>query len=164
MTANPYGNSGDEDRGSWCTPKELAARLGAFDLDPCSNERSHVLARVRAFGRTPDDDGLALARFVPAAWRVFINPPYAKGSVSKWIRAYLHTNYVFLLRFDPSTQWFAQLAEARPFVWFPLGWRVEFEPPPGVVGSKNPFPHALFAANPLPSTLCENGYGYVFRW
>jgi hypothetical protein len=29
---------------AWCTPWALAIALGKFDLDPCSNPRSHIRA------------------------------------------------------------------------------------------------------------------------
>src|ERR1051326_7590870 len=31
-------------RNCWCTPKWIAKLIGEVDLDPCSNERSHVRA------------------------------------------------------------------------------------------------------------------------
>lgn len=55
-----------------CTPRDLALDLGTFDLDPCSNPRSHILARV-SFQLERGEDGLA------AAWSgaVYCNPPAA---------------------------------------------------------------------------------------
>ncbi len=38
-----------------------------------------------------------------------MNPPYSKGQVERWVAAYGHTRFCFLLRFDPSTTWFNTL-------------------------------------------------------
>jgi hypothetical protein len=138
------------DRNTWCTPKPLAEKLGKFDLDPCSNDRSHIKSKF-SYRLERGEDGLVLAREVPKNYRVFINPPYARGLVLKWILAYAHTRFCFLVKFDPSTDWFAELAKRTKIVCFPKGDRVEFEAPPGVppdMQNANPFPHGLFYANP----------------
>src|SRR5580704_4676708 len=133
----------NSDRDSWCTPLWLAVALGHWDLDPCWNERSHV--RVgRAFSLGADQDGLELANAVSAQAKTFCNPPYSRGNVERWIAAYKHTRFCFLLRFDPSTHWFAELYAASELIAVPVGRRVNFEPPPGVRASSNPYPHALF--------------------
>lgn len=140
--ANTYGGSGDDERGAWCTPKWLAEKLGAFDLDPCSNPRAHIDARVRL---TLENGHDGLRYCVGPDERVFINPPYANGQVIRWFRAYQHTRFCFLLRFDPSAKaWFTELYRSTGLVCVPRGRRVNFEPPPGVTGSSNTIPHALF--------------------
>lgn len=115
--------------------------MGVFDLDPCSNERSHVHAHYKF---ALPQDGLALAKIVPARTRTFINPPYTRGEVTRWIAAYAHTDFTFLLRWDPSTTWFAEMLKHARFAWFPLGERINFEPPPGVKGTSATMPHALY--------------------
>lgn len=133
------------DRNTWCTPKWITDALGEFTLDPCSNDRSTVQAReTYQLGR--GQDGLELAAAVPACWRVFVNPPYEGGAVVRWVRAYQHTRFCFLLRLDPSTKWFAELYARTQLILVPRGNRIQFEPPPGVKASSNPFPHALFYA------------------
>lgn len=133
------------DRDTWCTPKRLADAIGKVDLDPCSNERSHIRSRF-TYRLDRGEDGLELAHEVPASYRVFINPPYSAGQVAKWIAAYAHTRFCFLLRFDPQPRWFAQLWEHVRCVLVPRGDRVQFEPPPGADESSNQFPHALYYA------------------
>ena len=144
---NVHGGSGDPDRGTWCTPAWLAELIGKFDLDPCSNSRSHVRATVRR-ALEDGDDGLdpdwLLSPLVVNGPRVFVNPPYENGSVPRWIAGYAHTRFCFLLRFDPSTDWFADLYRRSELVAVPRGRRINFEPPPGVRASSNTFPHALF--------------------
>lgn len=151
------------DRDTWCTPKDIARAIGRWDLDPCSNERSHIDA-VRMFRLDLGEDGLKLASAISKTARVFINPPYS--DVRPWIDAYHHARFCFLLKFDPSTKWFAELMRHSRFVLFPRGTRVEFEPPPGVPPDKshaNPFPHALFYAREADATdairaLCFPGW------
>lgn len=145
---NVLGGSTDADRGSWCTPKWLAEMIGPFDLDPCSNPRSHIVAGRRVMleggddGLVPHQGGVKLR---VADWsRVFINPPYANGSVLRWFDAYKHTAWCFLLRFDPSTEWFAEVYDAASLIAVPKGRRVNFEPPPGVKASSNAIAHALY--------------------
>lgn len=153
-TANVLGGSGDEERGTWCTPKWLAEKLGPFDLDPCSNPRSHIEADTRCM---LEDGGNGLSDDRPGSYRsaafyglahehtrVFVNPPYAHGQVIRWVRHYAHTRWCFLLRFDPSTDWFVELYRQTSLVCVPRGRRVNFEPPPGVKASSNTIPHALF--------------------
>lgn len=132
-----------ESRDSWCTPLWLAQALGSWDLDPCSNERSHIAAS-RTFSIAAGTDGLALAERMESVLRVFVNPPYSRGAVARWFSAYHHTRWCFLLRFDPSTEWFEQIYAASALICVPKGRRVNFEPPPGIKASSNVFPHALF--------------------
>jgi hypothetical protein len=155
---NPYGGADPDMRSHWCTPKWLADLIGPVDLDPCSNERSHVQADM---AWDVHIDGL-IDRRPPEDWTVYCNPPYQRGEVERWVRAYEHTNFLYLLRFDPSTSWFARLMAHKPYVWFPRRRRIAFEPPPGVAASSNPFPHALFCKS--EPNLALRSAGYVFRW
>ena len=163
-TMNVHGNSGDESRGTWCTPKWLCELMGEFDLDPCANERSHV----KAIGRyaLPRFDGLSYASTTQTHKRVFINPPYSQGQVIKWIEAYAHTDFTFLLRWDPSTAWFRELVYGEQlygsltrarFAWFPVGRRINFEAPPGVKASSSMMPHALYMKNEPNAALKKYG-------
>jgi hypothetical protein len=152
---NVHGNSGETERGTWCTPLWLCNLMGWFDLDPCSNPRSHVQAIIRWMLEN-GDDGLRDAHLVEG--RTFINPPYAQGSVLRWINAYVHTDFTFLLRFDPSTEWYETLIPHTRYLWFPRRKRINFEPPPGVKASTQTFPHALFMRNAPNAALYASGY------
>lgn len=162
----------DSDRNAWCTPRWIAEALGDFDLDPCTNERSHIRA-AHACMVERGDDGLCLngnpGDFFTRAggpataetdWRVYINPPYERGAVQRFVAHYKHTRFTFLLRLDPSTDWFDELYAATAVILIPKGDRVEFEPPPGVEASKNPFPHGLFFARAadVPEALLDRCY------
>lgn len=137
-------------RGSWCTPKWLADLIGEVEFDPCSNERSHILARRRCIWDLGQD---GLAEQPREWWRVFINPPYGPGEVLKWVQHYYSTHFIFLLRWDPSTEWFDALIGHTTHVWHPRGRRINFEPPPHIEASSAAFPHALLLRNPAPDLL-----------
>lgn len=132
----------EPDRDSACTPQWLAELMGMYDLDPCSNGRSHILSKRRYDG-SEGQCGLKRASRVPSRWRVFVNPPYSRGQVIRWIFHYLHVDFTFLLRWDPSTTWFRVLTESSRCSWH-CSRRIEFDPPPGVVYTRNNFPHALY--------------------
>lgn len=83
-------------------------------------------------------------RQATAKTRVWIQPDY--GFVLEAIRHYGHTRFTALLRLDTSTQWFEELFERTQVIMVPRRERIEFEPPPGVKPSSNPFPHGLFYA------------------
>lgn len=151
VSGEEAGDDQDEsveiDRDTWCTPKWITDAIGDFDLDPCANERSHVSAAREFRFDERGEDGLFMASKVDATDRVFINPPFS--DVTPWIEAYTHTRFCFLLKFDPSTRWFASLMAHTKLVLFPRGTRVKFEAPEGVPPEKAvapQFPHALFYA------------------
>lgn len=136
----------DVDRDTWCTPKAFADAIGPVQLDPCSNERSHIQAE-RTFRLDREEDGLLLAETITEQTLCFINPPYS--DVMPWIDAYGHTRFIFLLKIDPSTKWFTALVELSAVILIPKGTRIQFEAPPGVPADKshaNPFPHGFFFA------------------
>lgn len=63
----------------WLTPPELLARLGSFDLDPCTPP---VMPWPTATNRfTPEDDGLT------QRWqgRVWLHPPHGRPT-RRWLR------------------------------------------------------------------------------
>lgn len=166
---------GDEQRGAWCTPKKYARAVGPFDLDPFSNARSHMLS-VAACWLERGDDGFGRGsshtgpgafytaaegyQYAPAEWRTWIQPPY--DIVLEAVRHYRHTRFTALLRLDPSTQWFSELFDASELVLVPKGDRIEFDPPPGVKPSSNPFPHGFFYAHAEDAT--PEIRGLCFEW
>lgn len=122
VATQPKSITGD----SWCTPKWLADLLGRFDLDPCSNERSHIIAglycRLDAIALKLRD-GLALD------WEersVYVNPPFS--DVGPWATKLAgHAGaWCALVKLDPSTRWFATLMSANPTV-APFKKRIKFE-------------------------------------
>lgn len=171
---NPIGGSGaEEDRDSACTPEWVAKLIGYVELDPATNERSHIYSGLHlllSVGDNGIDDPATPGSFrigksptqsrADESYIVFCNPPYARGEVIKWVRHYRHTRFIFLLRWDPRTKWFREIIPHCTHVWFPLETkdhpgRIEFEPPPGVTFSSNPFPHALYLREPSADLLAR---------
>ncbi len=108
---------------NWCTPRYLAELLGQFDIDPCSNEHSHIAAALAFCGDGDHDDGLT------AHWgrrSVFANFPYSNPL--PWCqRLRDHEGpWCCLAKLDPSTRWWAALMEATPTV-APFRKRLKFE-------------------------------------
>lgn len=148
---------GASGRDEYCTPAWLTALVGPVDIDPCSNPRSHVQAEFTVSAE--DGDGLTMTTHSSAV--VFVNPPYSRGQVIRWVSHFLHTRFIFLLRWDPSTEWFRVLFPRCSHVWFPYR-RIQFDPPPGVTASSNPYPHALYLHDPSPELLRRlRGAGYL---
>lgn len=163
---NVKGGSGNEDRGTWCTAKDWASAVGAWDLDPFSNPRSHIASAARcmledggdAFGggdpgmhrglyRIGEKYGPSMTGVADELTRVWIQPPYEL--VAAAITHYGHTRFCALLRWSPDVKaWFPELWKRTAVVCHPFGERMEFEPPPGVEKSGDmPFPHALYYAH-----------------
>lgn len=88
----------------WLTPPDLLAKLGRFDLDPCSPIRRPWDTAARHF--TVADDGLA------QEWRgrVWLNPPYGRET-ARWLdRLAEHGNGVALIfARTETTAFFAQV-------------------------------------------------------
>jgi hypothetical protein len=100
-----------------CTPKWLADFLykargnRPFDLDPCSNERSHIIAHW-SFSLEKKLDGLKL----PWRGEVFKNNPFSAPML--WQEKAVYeltlgrcTELVELCKMDPSTEWWGVIAQ-----------------------------------------------------
>lgn len=163
---NVRGKSGDPTRGSWCTNRLIAAAVGPWDLDPFSNDRSHIQATHSCalergedgFGDgTPGSyrtlsEGLLRAS---GETRVWGQPPY--DIVLRAYRHYAHTRWAFLLRFDPRPEWFDLVYDAAELVAVIRDPEArDFEPPPGIPASGSTFPHAIYyrrASDATPELL-----------
>ena len=85
----------------WLTPPDVLAALGEFDLDPCAPiEQPYPTAR-RTY--TMLDDGLLL----PWRGRVFLNPPYDRDEIERWLeRMALHNHGTALIFARTETEAF----------------------------------------------------------
>jgi hypothetical protein len=121
-----------------CTPRDLALELGWFDLDPCSNPRSHILAR-ETYSLENGQDGLAL----PWIGSVWCNGRYSEPL--PWCqRLRRHDGpWCALWKLDTTTRWFAELLSPGPrgtvATWAPFRSRLRFDRPGNVA-------HADFAS------------------
>jgi hypothetical protein len=112
----------------WCTPAWLAKLLGRFDLDPCSNARSHINAQ--RYCRLDNDNPL-FRNGLTYDWRddsVYANPPYS--NVMPWAQqlAAHSAAWVALVKLDPTTKWWSTLMTATPQI-APFRKRIKFEGP-----------------------------------
>lgn len=117
------------DSDSYCTPRWLTALLPTVTLDPCTNQHASVIASKRY---DFEDDGYARWKAASDGQRVFLNPPYSRGNVQKWVnlaidRSCEHEDDVLLLlKDDASTKWYANLVSAEARIWRFTG-RLAFE-------------------------------------
>jgi hypothetical protein len=153
QSRNVRGGTRDPNRGAWCTSKQVADAVGAFDLDPFSNPRSHIVSADRCMLEDGGDGfgdgtpGSYLCGGTTEVWRsgetdrVWLQPDYR--FVAKAFAHYEHTRWTALLRFDPRTDWMKRIYARSELVC--VLWECEFEPPPGVIDPPgNTFPHALY--------------------
>lgn len=143
----------------WCTPEWLCTLLGVFGLDPCSNARTHVQARLYCRLDAVDArlrDGLTLD------WderSVFCNPPFS--SVQPWATKLANHDapWCALVKLDPSTRWFATLMSANPTV-APFKKRLKFEGDKAMTAN---FPCALVYKRWAPSDELAQ-HLWIARW
>ena len=141
MTIPLFDRDDRDDRDSWCTPPCIVDRLvrlwpHGIGLDPCSNERAIVPARVRL---DIQDDGLDFDWSAHAP--VYVNPPYSESG--PWLRKLVASRCegVACILCDPSVSWWRDVWEADA-ICFPSR-RIQFLAPPGVAASSFNRPVAL---------------------
>ena len=100
------------------TPHHIIEALGPFDLDPCAADpRPWDCARVNW---TEKDDGLSLAW--PPEWRVWLNPPFDRRAVGRWIeRMARHNHGTALLHARTETEWFQPIWDCAAGILFLAG-------------------------------------------
>lgn len=172
---NVRGGSSDVLRGAWCTRREVADAVGPWMLDPFSNPRSHIVAGHRCMLEDGGDGfgdgspgmfragGDSFPMRATPDWRVWLQPPYAKGWVDRVLDHYGHTRFCALLRFDPRPPWFDRVYALASYVV--LLKCSDFDAPPGVSDPGSTFPHALFYANPddVTAAVLRLGFGWRTR-
>ena len=122
-------NSTDE----WYTPKEIVDALGNFELDPCSpcnrlwdTAKQHI---------TPNEDGLK------ANWggaRVWLNPPYSRPLVERFIEKMVDNNNGIALLFSRcDSKMFQDLIFPNATALLFIRGRVKFYRPDGTQGGSS---------------------------
>jgi hypothetical protein len=108
---------------TWITPKWIIDALGPFDLDPCSADPQPWPCAERAYtcgGLDWKWDG-----------RVWLNPPFDRYEVGKWIRRLAdHGNGTALLHARTEAEWFEPVWEKARAILF-LADRLYFHYPDG---------------------------------
>lgn len=128
--------AGDLSSDAQCTPADLAAELGHWGTDPCSNPRSAISADHR-YMLERGMDGLALPWF----GSVWCNGPYSDPL--PWCERLRDHRlpWAALWKLDPTTRWFAELVNAGA-TWAPFRKRLRFGKPGNT--SAADFPSVLF--------------------
>ena len=126
-------NSGENE---WYTPAPIieAARscMGGIDLDPASSPKAQQTVGAGVY-LTAEDDGLDVV------WegRVWLNPPYEKGLIDRFILHLLKQPFdqaCVLVNNATETAWGQRLLGEANAVCFPAG-RIRYLAPDGVKGS-----------------------------
>ena len=114
-----FNNSGQQD---WFTPAYIldAARevMGAIDLDPASSAEANRVVRAGCYFDKASD-GLTMLWY----GRVFLNPPYARGLVNKFVDKLLDSPLVdqaiVLLNNGTETAWGQKMLSAADCICYP---------------------------------------------
>lgn len=123
----------------WMTPEwviSIAVQSmgnGRIDLDPCSTDFANELVQAKVF-YDKEHDGLS------QEWqgkRLFMNPPYSRGNIDKWVSKLLHHWYkadieqAFVVTNNVTdTLWAHKMYEACTALCYPQG-RIHFLGPDG---------------------------------
>lgn len=125
---------------NWITPKWIIDALGGpFDLDPCAAEPRPWDC---AYNNISQPRGLDLPWF----GRVWLNPPFHRYEVARWIKKMaVHNNGIALLHARTEAEWFEPVWSAARAILF-LADRVYFHYPDGTRASANSGAPACLAA------------------
>lgn len=129
---------------SWITPQWLIHALGTFDLDPCAaNPRPWDCALMNF-----DESVGGLTQVWPQNWRVYLNPPFDRYEVGKWIKKLAEHNYgTALLHVRTEAAWFEPVWQRASAILF-LADRLYFHYPDGRRAEAN---------SGAPACLCAFG-------
>lgn len=141
----PRKNRTDE----WLTPPAVLAALGEFDLDPCAPmDRPWPTARHHY---TVQDNGLILPWFK----RVFLNPPYLRTVIGRWLaRMAAHNHGTALIFARTETDAFFRYVWEQASALLFLRGRLDFHT---VDGKQALRPSGTAANAGAPSVLCAYG-------
>jgi hypothetical protein len=99
------------DTQTWITPRWIIDALGPFDLDPCAAYPRPWRCADHSFTR----DGLSR----PWEGRVFLNPPFDRYQVGKWItKLATHNCGTALLHARTEAEWFEPVWERAESILF----------------------------------------------
>lgn len=144
---------------TWCTPEvvlERVRRVGKIGLDPCSNGRSIVHARIQ-FRGPPGEDGLAeqWTGYLKDGELAYVNPPYGRA-IGQWVaKCALETmdgaEVILLVPARPDTAWWHDAV--LPHATAICSWRGRL----AFLGASQgaPFPSAVVYYGARPEAFAE---------
>lgn len=122
------------------TPQWVVDAVGPFDLDPCAATERPWDCAARNYVEA--DDGLAL----PWDGRVWLNPPFDRYQVAKWIgKLAEHGDGICLVHARTEAEWFQPIWHSAGLILF-LGKRLKFCRPDGSEQPANSGAPAVLAA------------------
>jgi site-specific DNA-methyltransferase (adenine-specific) len=119
-------------KSDWRTPQDLFDRLdrqwGKFDLDAAADDQNSLCDQFYC----QEADALAHDWYAEGARRAFVNPPYGRGTVGKWVAKALEESrrgcrVVMLLPSRTDSAWFHDLVKPHAFHVEDLRGRVRFQ-------------------------------------
>lgn len=140
-----------------------------MDLDPCSNLRSTVRARLsimlnHASNRVRKRKGFIFGNGLHYDWSgltVYFNPPYS--DVLPWaLKAWTAAEFCSLVNTDNSTEWWAALTEF-PCFQFQFYDRISFDAPLELETSQNDRPQSMICSPGFRKMIGESFKG-LGRW
>ncbi len=139
-----FEKPGQGDKDEWLTPPTLIARLGAFDLAPCSPIVRPWPTATRHL--TIEDDGLK-TEWGEGDVRVWLNNPYGAKSSPRWMRKMVeHGNGIALIFARTETVTF-DLAWPNASAYLFLARRLKFFHVDGKEGACATSPSVLIASD-----------------
>jgi hypothetical protein len=130
MTRRIHWAQARDRNATWCTPPEILAALGEFDLDPAGALPGCPLPpTAREIWRGPEIDGRdGLAE--PWHGRVWLNPPYGRGHVDRFMAKLAeHGHGTALVNASTSSPWWERSVASSCSALCFLGERVSFRRP-----------------------------------
>lgn len=148
----------------WYTPPGLLEAVrhgmgGPFDIDPASNAAANELVRAARY-YTKKDDALGRPWFLKAGERLWHNPPYARGLMTRFAHQWAQevvrfegTQAAILVNADTGTSWFHELVGAADLM-FLFKQRIAFyNPDTRDIQRGGSLPQALFYSGPFPAWM-----------
>lgn len=113
----------------WYTPMEIIQSLGEFDLDPCAPLKPLWTTAKKMYNK--QDDGLSKEWF----GRVWLNPPYSRPRIEKFIlKMAEHNNGIALLFNRCDNKMFHDIIFPKAVAMKFLRHRIRFYRPDGTRG------------------------------
>ena len=123
---------------------EVVRQFGVISVDPCTTADNRTGAQAWMF--LPERNGLDLPWEIPMSELAYVNPPYSRGELAKWVRKIVYesggdAHIVALIPSDLGTDAGQIVAQTADAICFVKG-RLKFGTPDGTAtletGAKQP--------------------------